>query len=515
MKFHQLVYFGLIVLSSLCITTGSVSAAILNVPQDYPTIQNAIDAAVDGDTVQIAPGHYSGTGFAELNFNGKAITVTSMDGPDTCVVYAPAKRWGVLFESNETSDSVITGITFSTIKGAAFYIKGSSPTIHNCKALYCDQGVYSDGLAGAGDDANPVITGTEFSFSRYEGAEFYFSSPVVRDCVILQNGDTGISIRNAYNTEFTHCLISGNGSGWNAGGFSASTGSGRLAYCTIAENIGGSGGGIVIACDGDYEMVNCIICDNIAEQGEQIFLDYARYEYHGSVYECGGTLTLSYCALPDGPNDVIIEMMCDLNLGEGMIRDNALLTFGPMGDYYLSHVDAGQYETSPCFDTGSTPADTACFDTTGGTICLNDRTTRTDAVTDSGTLDMGYHYPPATECDIFRARIFMPHRWYTPGRECFCDIHLNNPDLGTLYDAKLFVVLNIAGGYFFAPSMAAYDWYPVTIPPGEAVLHVLPAFLWPENAGTCSDAYWLTAILSSDLSMVYGDIDTFEFAWGL
>jgi len=494
--------------------TGPVSAAVLNVPQEYPTIQAAIDAAVNGDTVQIAPGHYSGTGFAELNFNGKAITVTSMDGPDTCVIYAPAKTWGVLFESNETNDSVITGITFSHVNGSAFYIKGASPTIHNCKALYCDKGVYSDGLAGAGDDANPVITGSEIAFSTNGGAKFYFSSPVVRDCVILQNGDTGISIRNAYDTEFTHCLIAGNGSGWNAGGFSASAGSGRLEYCTIAENIGGNGGGIVIACDGDYEMVDCIICDNIAEKGEQIFLDYARYEYHGSVYECGGTLSLSYCAVPDGPNDVEIELMCYLNLGEGMIRENALLTFGPLGDYYLSHVDAGQYETSPCFDTGSTLANAACFDTTGGTICMNERTTRIDAVPDTGALDMGYHYPPATECDIFRVRVFMPYRHYTPGRECFCDVHLNNPDLGTLYDAKLFVVLNIAGGFFFAPSLSGYDCYTLTVPPGEAVLHVLPPFDWPEHAGSCCDVYWLTALFSDDLSLVYGDIDTFEFGWG-
>ena len=48
------------------------SATIL-VPEDYATIQGAIDYSVDGDTVIVSPGEYE----ENLNFNGKNIILSS------------------------------------------------------------------------------------------------------------------------------------------------------------------------------------------------------------------------------------------------------------------------------------------------------------------------------------------------------------------------------------------------------------------------------------------------------
>src|SRR5216117_3331126 len=46
-------------------------ANVIHVPADQPTIQAAINAAVNGDTVQVSPGTY----IENINFLGKAITV--------------------------------------------------------------------------------------------------------------------------------------------------------------------------------------------------------------------------------------------------------------------------------------------------------------------------------------------------------------------------------------------------------------------------------------------------------
>src|SRR5262245_23192392 len=54
----------------------------LNVPADYPTIQSAINAANNGDTVLVAPGTY----YENINFNGKAITVTSSSGASATII---------------------------------------------------------------------------------------------------------------------------------------------------------------------------------------------------------------------------------------------------------------------------------------------------------------------------------------------------------------------------------------------------------------------------------------------
>jgi hypothetical protein len=47
----------------------------------YPTIQSAISASINGDTVIVAPGTYSGSGNRNLDFGGRAITVRSDINP--------------------------------------------------------------------------------------------------------------------------------------------------------------------------------------------------------------------------------------------------------------------------------------------------------------------------------------------------------------------------------------------------------------------------------------------------
>ncbi|MHC4676908.1 MAG: right-handed parallel beta-helix repeat-containing protein [Planctomycetota bacterium] len=69
--------------------------------------------------------------------------------------------------------------------------------------------------------------------------------------------------------------------------------------------------------------------------------------------------------------------------GTGNISSDPLFVNAAAGDFHLSHIAAGQGSDSPCIDAGSDTAANLGYDT---------KTTRTDSVSDSGTVDMGYHY---------------------------------------------------------------------------------------------------------------------------
>src|SRR5437016_11786219 len=93
----------------LGITPHTARAATINVPASQPTIQAAINAASNGDTVLVAPGTYR----ENINFMGKAITVTSSSGPSVTTINGGAAGSVVTFTSNEGTNSVLSGFTIT------------------------------------------------------------------------------------------------------------------------------------------------------------------------------------------------------------------------------------------------------------------------------------------------------------------------------------------------------------------------------------------------------------------
>jgi len=122
-----------------------VRAATLNVPAQYPTIQAAIDAAVDGDDVVVAPGTYN----EAIDFLGKAITVRSSDGPRATTIDASGLDTSVVrFVTDEGPESVLQGFTVTGGTGSVSYpydsvgggilVIGSSPMIQVSRPTIAD-----------------------------------------------------------------------------------------------------------------------------------------------------------------------------------------------------------------------------------------------------------------------------------------------------------------------------------------------------------------------------------------
>ncbi|MCK4559189.1 MAG: T9SS type A sorting domain-containing protein [Calditrichia bacterium] len=99
----------------------ATSSRYLNVPTNYPTIQGAINTAVDGDIVLVDEGTY----YENINFKGKAITVASqfiMDQDTSHISKTiidgsqhshPDSGSVVIFQSGEDTTSVLCGFTIT------------------------------------------------------------------------------------------------------------------------------------------------------------------------------------------------------------------------------------------------------------------------------------------------------------------------------------------------------------------------------------------------------------------
>ena len=108
----------------------------LLVPSQYSTIQSAINASSNDDTVLVSPGTY----YENINFNGKNIVLASeyLISSDTSyitstIIDGNQNGTVVTFSNNESSLAVLTGFTLTNgapnVDGGGIYIDYASPSI--------------------------------------------------------------------------------------------------------------------------------------------------------------------------------------------------------------------------------------------------------------------------------------------------------------------------------------------------------------------------------------------------
>ena len=112
-------------------------------PADFFRIQDAIDAASDGDEVVVAPGRYIhlkeiAGDFDEqvVDLDGKAIRLRSSHGPEVTVIDGRGVQRCISCRSAEGRDTEIVGFTFKNgmtkYGGGGMLNASTDPTVINC-----------------------------------------------------------------------------------------------------------------------------------------------------------------------------------------------------------------------------------------------------------------------------------------------------------------------------------------------------------------------------------------------
>ena len=242
----------------------------------YPSIQAAIDAAVDGDTIILTPGAFRGDGNRDIDFKGKAITLRGTDPNDPNIVAATIidcngtedePHRAFYFRSGEGANSILAGVTIMNgyaEDGGGVYCESSSPTLRKCN--------FTRNLAQAFEDCSGG------------GMYNYRSSPTLLDCTFSGNsafalfhgGGSGGGIHNRDSSPtLTNCTFENNSTAWAGGGMRNSHYSTpTLSNCTFGGNSANDCGG---GMNNDYHsnptLTNCTFSGNSATRGGGIHND--------------------------------------------------------------------------------------------------------------------------------------------------------------------------------------------------------------------------------------------------
>lgn len=349
----------------ICVAVTAAEARIIRVPEDVPSIGQAIDRFGSyGTEIVVAPGTYDDP----ITIVGRDITVRSTDPEDPAVVAAT-----ILDIGGQPSSVVNLWDTRSALKG--FTIKGASRRgMGVYGAIYC--------RGGSPEISHNVIFGNDTTGIGCK----YGSEAHIHHNTIISNRGVGISCSESTPTIEYNKIENNSGAGIDLRNCQAETdpetreSSWSISHNVITNNRATEGGGIRCEESNPVISFNTLVY-NQADSGAGIYLSSSLYPplhiHHCIIYSGGGSgggiyvaagtrVEVSHCDVygSSGPNYIGIA---NLTGSEGNIAANPMLA-RPLrrstgGDYHLmskvGYWDSAteswktSYTDSPCIDAGA------------------------------------------------------------------------------------------------------------------------------------------------------------------
>jgi hypothetical protein len=391
------------------VLAAAAQGATLLVPSQYPQIQDAMDAAVSGDEIIVAPGVYADTtNFADLPTDStKCIVVFKSgvtvrgSGIDQTIIDGQNVARG--FHIQDAANTKITGLTirncfngWNDVYGAGVLFKNASGNLLNIKFTE-----NHDGALTCTDGASPQVDWCVMDNNESKsGAGFFVNSncaPVLYGCRITNNHApfaAGIHMRG--NATLDHCIISGNattGAGTVlGGGILVIDGADPLiTNCDVNSNVcSGNGAGVCFVGDGTHgTLEDSMVLDNLSTgveaRGAGISIEsqsgpvirttvvarnYANGEYSdgGGVYVQYSSATIENCTLDaNGSAGTYAEagnlgILTSMFIPSVITVTHSILSHSPDGaGVYCDPTSSGTDPTIGCCDIyGNAGGDAPC-----------------------------------------------------------------------------------------------------------------------------------------------------------
>ena len=308
----------------LIFSSTGLNARIINVPDDFETIQAGINEAEDGDTVLVHPGTYAeNTDFTGKNILVASLLLTTGDAAyiDSTIIDGNRSGTVVTLANEETEAAKLVGFTIRNgmveENGGGISIIGASPEIRNCHIIENSAGSRGGGI-----------------FISQE------CSPLFKECIIAGNLSVdcggGVAVDDHACPRLENCLICGNMTdGFEGWYLAAENGSYPiLINCTMSWQPIYGWTYAVFCSASDLIIVNSIIWGD-----SPLSISFAPDGNPSSI-------TIAYSDIADGRGSIDTNDNGEVNWLDGNLTDNPRYVDYYGGDYHLA-------EDSPCIDSGT------------------------------------------------------------------------------------------------------------------------------------------------------------------
>ena len=281
----------------------------------FTNLQDALDAAIAGDTILVAEGTYKPDEGASVTPGDRTASFHLKNSVFLLGSYAGYGQPNPNARDIETYPTTLSGdLLGNDLFGILFKDDNSYHVVSAAGCTSCDSVL--DGF---------VVTGGQ------------------ADGPIPYNTGAGVYIDGA-NPMLINCNIIGNIAGFGGGIASLNNASPSILNCKIIGNSARISGGGLYCYSNHINLTNCLIVGNTAYQAE--------YIGGSAVFNLGGSLILSNCTIMDNTNEMVITSLTWESPATNYLYCNNCIVYNNGNEFWINHLGTTLMNNS-CIRGGS------------------------------------------------------------------------------------------------------------------------------------------------------------------